>query len=481
MPFKRAEKAGHSLYLGFDMPLQGGPVKLYFQFREAVLRAGVRLVWEYWNGKEFQVLHVIDETSNFSKSGLVTFLGPDSFQKSGWFGKERYWIRIVDSNGYFDESYENRNNLLPPPFLEGVILNTVKIENREPAKTEYFQMEYYVKHKRFRLQQKNIQSIHVYIKEGVIGKAEPVWKEWTRVPDFLESGEQSEHYMVNQNEGVVQFGDGNSGKVPPVSREDNIKILYQCGGGQAGNVDVGEVERLTTTIRFIQQVSNPLPMSGGLDKETKSHAIRRCSSQIRLHNRAVTIQDYEALALEASRRIEKVKCFRGIDGQGKTMRGAITLALLIKDYKMGSSVFQDVKNQVMEYLKGKMPDTVYYAGKLFVVEPVFVICHVKAILGTDDFQWVFSVQKQAEEQLNRFFDPLEGNVDHQGWEMGTLPKKIQLQNMLFMIEHVTEIKNLLVRFYRIGSTGYEEVTMEEMEQCPFTLPVSGTHHISIEY
>lgn len=480
VPFTRISGSEKSLYLGFDKPLKGGPLKLYFQFREAIVGKEGSFAWEYWNGRDFQKLNVIDGTGSFQKSGVVTFLGPDQFPQSSLFGRARYWIRIVDASGYYSTFYENGKKEVTAPFLEAVIPNTVKIENREPEQTEYFQMEYHVKQKLFRLQQKNIQSIHVYVKEKVIGKTEPEWIEWKQVLDFIHSDEQSEHYMADQNEGVIMFGNGSKGKVPPVSREDNIKVVYQCGGGFYGNVGVGDICKLRKNIGFIQKVKNPLPMSGGLDKETKSHAIKRCCAQIRMCNRAVTSKDYEALAMEASRRVEKAWCFRGIDGQGKPVHGAITLVLLIKDYKMGSSVFQGVQNNVKEYLKGKMPDTVYYAGKLSVVEPFFVTCHVKAVLCTDDFDSVFYVQDKAKEQLSLFFDPLEGNVDHKGWEMGNLPKLTQLQNLLYLIDHVVEIRSLLIQFYRIGRNGYEEVTKEEMEQCPFTLPVNGTHQISIE-
>ncbi|SET16260.1 baseplate J/gp47 family protein [[Clostridium] polysaccharolyticum] len=477
IPFRKAQGCRDSLYLGLDIPPKGGPTKVYFQLREAIGRLEANLAWEYWNGTGFVPLHVVDETNNFSKSGLVTFLGPENFQKKACFGQEKYWIRIVDVNGF----YERIGCPLPGPFLEAVVPNTVKIENRGFLQTEYFQMEYFLKNKRFKLQKNSIQAVRVYVKDAVIGQADPDWKEWTMVSDFLQSDKNSEHFILNQNDGYIEFGNGSNGKVPPVSREDNIKVLYQCGGGAYTNVEKGKVNKLTKSIGFISKVYNVEPMSGGIDKETKEHAIIRCSNKNRLHNRAVTRSDYESIAYEASRRIEKARCFIGINGEGKTLHGAVTLVLLLKDYRLGSSVFQGVGNAVKAYLKGKMPDTVYYAGKLFIVEPVFITFEVNTVLRVDDFQSVFAVQNQAEEKLNSFLDPVMGNVDHKGWEMGTLPNMMQIRNLLHMTKHVEEVQSLFITVYRLGSNGIEEVDLEEMRKNPFVVPTSGTHQISIQF
>lgn len=476
-PFLPVPNKGSSLYLGFSKPLQNGPIKMYFKFREAVSRANGSLKWEYWNGQRFEPLRMIDETADFSKSGLVTFLGADNFSKTCFFGAEQYWLRITDENYQFEGVSQQGT----APFLEAVVMNTVKIENREAVQEEYFQMEYFVRHKKFRLQKKNIQSARVYVKEAVIGSTEQEWKEWKQVPDFLDSDEHSEHFRLNQNEGYIQFGDGSCGKIPPVSREDNIKAVYYCGGGFITNAAAGNINKLSRSIGFINKVYNTEAASGGLDMEERKRAIKRCSSQIRMRGRAVTVRDYENLAYEASGRIEKAKCFPGMNGDGNRLHGAITIVLLLKDYKLGNTVFQGVRDTVERYLKGKMPEGIYTSGKLFLVEPVFVIFHVKAVLVTEDIQYVFQIQKEVEEKLNQFFDPLSGNFDREGWEMGYLPTMIQLRNLIHMTEHVEEIQSIFVTSYRWGKNGMEEIELEQVKECPFVLPMNGTHHISITY
>lgn len=477
MPFVQMECEDISLYLGFLKPPKGGPIKMYLKFQEAVNCVDANLVWQYWNGKGFQMLRVVDETMNFSKTGLVTFLGAQDFQLENFFGEDRYWIRIQDASRFYAQG--NLKNKVP--FLKSITMNTVKIVNREMEQTEYFQMEYYVKKKKLRLQKKDIQTVRVFVKEQVIGEAKTEWKEWIRVEDFLDSGEQDRHFLVVPEEGYLQFGDGTAGRIPPVARVENIKVVYQCGGGLRSNAGEHEVNKLIHSIGFINSVRNVDPLSGGLDIEDRKDALKRNSSQIRVQNRAITTRDYENLAYEASRRIHKARCFSGMDGEADVMHGAVTLVLLLKDYQSGNAQFQGVRNTVEEYLKGKMPDTIYYAGKLFLIEPVFIIFQVKVLLRVSDFNKVFQVQKQVEEAVQKFFDPVTGNFDHTGWEVGYLPNQMQIRNIIHMVPDVDEVKSLFVTAFRHGGTGLEEIELEDAGKCPYVLPVSGGQEVTVEY
>lgn len=80
-----------------------------------------------------------------------------------------------------------------------------------------------------------------------------------------------------------------------------------------------------------------------------------------------------------------------------------------------------------------------------------------------------------------FFDPIAGNFDNGGWELGYLPNMIQLRNIIHMTEHVEEIRSLFVTTYRHGRLGLEEVEPEEMKECPFVLPVNGVHQITVSF
>jgi predicted phage baseplate assembly protein len=64
-----------ALYLGFDRPLPNDLVSLYLDVQEAVA-ATPPLLWEAWDGASWSELSVTDETAEFSRPGMISFLAP---------------------------------------------------------------------------------------------------------------------------------------------------------------------------------------------------------------------------------------------------------------------------------------------------------------------------------------------------------------------------------------------------------------------
>ena len=55
-------------------------------------------------------------------------------------------------------------------------------------------------------------------------------------------------------------------------------------------------------------MSNPGPANGGVDAETLDHARQRAAMEIRSRYRAVTAEDFEFLAGEASPKVARAVC-----------------------------------------------------------------------------------------------------------------------------------------------------------------------------
>ena len=94
---------------------------------------------------------------------------------------------------------------------------------------------------------------------------------------------------------------------------------YRHGGGRTGNVDAGTMSVLRSAIPGVASVTNPRPALGGVDPESLDSARRRSALQIRTRYRAVTAEDYEFLATEATPRV--ARALRVADEQpGVTLR-----------------------------------------------------------------------------------------------------------------------------------------------------------------
>jgi hypothetical protein len=116
-PFYQTEASGY--YFGFSSPPCDGPIRLLFSLSEKrELKASHLLRWEYLGKDGFTRLNVMDETRNFEKTGLVTFMGRNDFQLKRLFGEEMYWIRILC----------NMDVKFP---IKGIHINSVRVKAME--------------------------------------------------------------------------------------------------------------------------------------------------------------------------------------------------------------------------------------------------------------------------------------------------------------------------------------------------------------
>jgi hypothetical protein len=140
-----------------------------------------------------------------------------------------------------------------------------------------------------------------------LGEIEEIWVTWQEVPDFYSSTESDRHYLLDRQMGKISFGDGQTGMIPPRGR-NNIRLsFYRTGGGEQGNLVSQSINQLKTTVPYIDRVVNLEAAAGGANQEKLERLKERVPKQLRHRNRAVTLQDIEDLAYEASTDVARVK------------------------------------------------------------------------------------------------------------------------------------------------------------------------------
>ncbi|WP_159708071.1 baseplate J/gp47 family protein [Arthrobacter sp. 18067] len=75
-----------------------------------------------------------------------------------------------------------------------------------------------------------------------------------------------------------------------------VLAWYRSGGGAGGNVGAGQLTVLRSPVPGAR-VTNPEPATGGRDGESLDNALRRAPQDFHARDRAVTVRDYEVLAL----------------------------------------------------------------------------------------------------------------------------------------------------------------------------------------
>lgn len=138
------------------------------------------------------------------------------------------------------------------------------------------------------------------------------WVRWDRRDSLLHdigpdgrlrmSTPDARHYVVihdSNGQAWAQFGgDGRFGRRPPAGI-NNIRASFIEGGGAAGNAAAGTIREALTAIAGLVAVTNVQPATGGQDAETAASAAQQGPAAFRARDRAVTVDDYEAMAIRA--------------------------------------------------------------------------------------------------------------------------------------------------------------------------------------
>jgi predicted phage baseplate assembly protein len=144
------------------------------------------------------------------------------------------------------------------------------------------------------------------------------WSTWEHRDSFVGSTELDRHFKMDLVAGEVELGpairetDGGwtqYGSIPPKGALMRF-TRYRYGGGRAGNVAENTLTQLRTATAGIASVTNPHQATGGVDAERLDSVRQRAPLEIRSRYRAVTAEDYEFLAGEASSQVARAVCVK---------------------------------------------------------------------------------------------------------------------------------------------------------------------------
>lgn len=415
-------------------------------------------------------LEVNDYTEYLTKSGTLEFIGPDNQYKTHKFGKESYWLMGTLSIS---------TKLLEAPFIKGIYPNTVWSEQVETIEDEILGSSDGDKNKSFEFIKSPVISPEIWVMEGKIilqeekeilpeediqevkddsGKIKETWVRWKAVEDFINSTPKSRHYIIDNSPGIVQFGDGKNGMIPPRGK-DNIRTNYKSGGGVVGNVLKNEITVHKTPIAGIDHVMNHEPAEGGSDTELLEEALERGPHLIKHRGRAVTKEDFERLAKAASSYIARTKCI--------TEDGMVKVIIIPKgkEDKPQPSIglIQIVENYLRQLsLNSILSESLEVSGPLYKEVKV----SVDVIPGSID--QVIPLEKDIRKQLKAYLHPLTGGNDGHGWEFGRSVHISDVYTLLEGIKDVDHVENLRLNDDKDVSVG------ESQTVC------SGEHKITMK-
>ena len=491
VPFCCAGADHRSMYLGFQVQPDTGPVRILWNVDEEVSSDSAVLGWEYLTERGWKPMNVIDETESFTKAGLTIFLDNPGFVKKRIFGEELYWIRIYDRA----DRYRTEKDKLP--VIKSIHFNSVRAVNIDSHREEFFPMNVYTENAEFTLAAGDILDFELYVnefstitdaeaeklrKEGRVirvkdstGMDTHIWVKWKEVSSFLTENNTSRCYTLDRGSGKFSFGNGRKGRIPSVSDNTDIRVRYTTGGGSRTNVETGVISSMERSIGFVSAVTNPKRFFGGRDAETIFEAMKRSSIMLRTQNKAVTSVDIEQLAMYASRSVIKARCISGRDINGEREQGAVTLVVM----KDPHSEFSKVRREIEEYLMPRLPSDIVASGKLYIIEPVFITMNVHATVAANELNGIFDLKKSVEECLLDYIGSYRGKPGDTSWNLGMIPNEQQIRSVILRLDKVSRIKSLGVTTYVPTPGGLKETDEEGLRKYRYILPENGHHDISV--
>lgn len=118
---------------------------------------------------------------------------------------------------------------------------------------------------------------------------------WHEAASLAGLGPTDRKYVTRDDDGGVTsviFGNGVRGARLPTGRE-NVRALYRNGIGRTGNVAAGRLSLLATRPPGVKGVVNPLPATGGADRESAASIRRNVPIALMALDRLISTPDYE--------------------------------------------------------------------------------------------------------------------------------------------------------------------------------------------
>jgi predicted phage baseplate assembly protein len=315
------------------------------------------------------------------------------------------------------------------------------------------------------------------------------WQDWTCVSNFGESGPDERTFVLDAVAGEIAFGpavreaDGTLhqyGAAPPKGEAVRVP-LYRSGGGRRGNVARGAISVLKSSIPYVTRIENRRPATGGVDVEDIEAAKVRGPILLRTRNRAVTAEDYEQLAHEAAPDVARVRCVAV--GQNGSEAGAVRVLVVpaVGEGEGGRLRFEELQppDSTLECIKTYLDERRVIGARVRVEPPSYlgitVVARIRARHGARPDR----LQGEALGVLYRYFHPVVGGPDGDGWPFGRPVHVGEVYSVLQRLpgtEFVEDARLYAADLY----TGKRGEPAQRLDIDPHALVFSYEHQVLVE-
>jgi predicted phage baseplate assembly protein len=257
------------------------------------------------------------------------------------------------------------------------------------------------------------------------------WADWLEVENFAVSTLDDRHFTVDHESGAVVFG---RARVPQLGERIRVPS-YRYSEGQKGNLPPGSITAFTQHPAVT--VGNPFLAAGGADSMPLSDALAAIPGEVHRRDRAVTADDYRALALEVTG-VARAEVLPTFHPDTPTIEAAGVTSVLIlpdEDVRDPDAPLPDIGllRRVARYLQPRRLVT----AELYVIPPEYVRVAVSIGVQVRTGYQVDAVRRWVEKIVRQYLSAVPPNgPDGQGWPLGRTVRAAELEAVAVQVEGV---------------------------------------------
>lgn len=442
------------------------------------------LVWEAWDGSGWAPCEVDkDTTCGLNSDGDVVLHVPSTHAVSVLDQKRAGWLRARVTEPELDQPpYSASPRILAVTAF--TIGGTVEAVNAERIEAEQVGMSEGVPGQRFRLASSPaVPSDQPEVLEVSEGDG---WQEWTLTQDFADHGPEDRVFTFDHAAGelalapAVRMPDGSLRRYGAVPAKDaHLRLrAYRHGGGSRGNVVLGAISVLKSSIPYVSSVVNRAAAAGGVDGEDIENAKLRGPIQLRALGRAVTAEDYETLARESAPEVARVRCVpaeAGADAGGVRILVVPAAASDRGRLEFGQLVPSE---ETLQRIAARLDQSRVVGARVMVEPPRYSGLTVVAQLRPRGRWDSAALLADAVEALYSYFHPISGGPERKGWPFGRAVHVGEVYAVLQGLAGVEIVESARL-FPADPVTGQRGPEAQRIELEPHALVFSFEHQVRV--
>jgi hypothetical protein len=264
------------------------------------------------------------------------------------------------------------------------------------------------------------------------------WVLWTQVADPADQEASARVYSLDEDTGVIRFGDGQHGAIPPIGADTIVAFSYErtepatAGEVPANFVSARSPLNLVTPVDGVEAVIAADQAAGGVAPESVDRVLHFGSARLRHRGRAVTARDFEDLALERFSDIVQARCaIRG---------GNVRLVVVMRGTDPAPSRAQ--RRELIRLLLAAAPAAL--AGMLVIEGPRVRRFRIELTLRVATLDVAGELARNVKQTLQAFFDTDTGGSGRTGWALGASPAEDDIAEALLNAPHLESIVSVSV-------------------------------------